>query len=108
MATKHLGKYDEYRTQARSSRPVRLGGSLSKSTDDPLGLSVESGPDEPVGVSDAVRLRLANVVVPAWLKKIKPLELALDTMLVESPSLILIAYRWFYLFTGLFSDLWVQ
>lgn len=106
MATKHLGKYEEYRTQARSSRPIRLGGSSPKNSDDPLGLSIEGGSEDPVGVSDAVRLRLANVVVPVWLKKIKPLEMALDNVLVESTCCILVAYDGIYSCEDLITNLY--
>lgn len=84
MATKEHPKFSEYRAAARHSRPPRLSGNHSNDSDDPLMLTVEDGAEMSTFGNEAARRRLANVVVPDWLKRIKPLESALDDILLES------------------------
>lgn len=81
MATKDLTKFVEYRAAARPTRPTRHH---SNDSDDPLMLSVHDGTEMSTFGNDAARRRLANVVVPEWLKRIKPLESGLDNIMLES------------------------
>ena len=84
MATKQLEKYGSYREEARSRRKVYLSPLLNQGSDDPLMLTVTNVPDGTGEVPEVVRKRLEKVMIPAWLKKIKPLESALDSLLLES------------------------
>jgi hypothetical protein len=85
MATKeHNTKFLEYRSSAIADRPVRVTGNHSNDSDDPLMLTVDQGMEMSSVTNEAARRRLENVVVPEWLKRIKPLEQALDSLLLES------------------------
>lgn len=84
MATKQLAKFADFRAAARQSRPPRLSGNNSNDSDDPLMLTVEGATEMNTFGSEAARLRLANVVVPDWLRRIKPIESALDDILHAS------------------------
>lgn len=87
MATKHLQRFGDYRNAARTTRPTRLTGNNSNDSDDPLMLTVEGSTEMgPMG-GDATARRLANVKVPDWLKRIKPIEKALDDTLHASTYL---------------------
>ena len=84
MATKQLSRFTDYRNAARQTRPPRLTGNNSNDSDDPLMLTVEGSTEmSPMG-SDAAARRLANVRVPDWLKRIKPIESALDDIVHAS------------------------
>jgi syntaxin 16 len=87
MATKQLEKYGSYREEARSRRKVYLSPLLNQGSDDPLMLTVANVPDGTGEVPEVVRKRLEKVMIPAWLKKIKPLESALDSLLLEMTEL---------------------
>ena len=81
MATKQLTRFGDYRAAARTTRPPRLTGNNSNDSDDPLMLAVEGSTEMSAMGSDASARRLANVRVPDWLKRIKPIETALDDIL---------------------------
>ena len=106
MATKELNKFSELRASARQSRPPRLSGNHSNDSDDPLMLTVEEGAEMTTYGNEAARRRLANVVVPDWLKRIKPLESALDNILLESTrSLSPLSILFYHILTT--PSLWI-
>ena len=84
MATKDLTKYGEYRSSARADRPVFVSRASANESHEPLMQSMENGSEMVSFGNEAARMRLANVIVPQWLRRIKPLESALENINLES------------------------
>jgi hypothetical protein len=96
MATKQLSKFVEYRTTARQDRPVHLAMPPSHEYDEPLMQSMDNGTEMSSYGNDAARRRLANVSVPAWLRRIKPLESAMENINLECTPIFSVDYSLLY------------
>lgn len=84
MATKDHTKFAEYRALARNDRPAYVHAGVKHEFDEPLIQAPENGSEMATFGNEAARVRLANVTVPQWLRRIKPLESALENINLES------------------------
>lgn len=87
MATKDHTKFAEYRALARNDRPAYVHAGVKHEFDEPLIQAPENGSEMATFGNEAARVRLANVTVPQWLRRIKPLESALENINLEMGEL---------------------